>query len=433
MNKPQEQQTQKISEPAKAADKRPGNGKRKNRIIHPGKAEGGIEPSYFSMASMKDSDPYPVPSGQGILGEGRAQTIPKEWKFSTTHAGYMEIVDAEYDRLANNSTSWKKQVPKSLWYYYATEVFWARECAINARDSDRWTSEAEQLMQAFRHKQVPIPDVLSTYMRSLGNIFDKEGCWAARLGPQVPNLNGHVGRIDEVNHFRYETTPYPFISVECLKLTVRYSLNEYPGTVWDPPGLRPAAFNEYDARRVPAPAPLAVVAVNPVPRARRTVLDEEREDNAPTQQQAEGFHPTVNLLGWMPLEKLTNKQIKMFAELGITGNDMPTTIDRFLYNEKVMVYVADHLRLTQAALDLAPHKSLMGSLTQTFKTYARLGQDIRMRHLNNQVQVKSSADYGQKLTVAAGAFGLREVKTTKARRSNELGTPTRYFAADTFP
>jgi hypothetical protein len=90
--------------------------------------------------------------------------------------------------------------------------------------------------------------------------------------------------------------------------------------------------------------------------------------------EAQEFHVgnmgIVNLLGWMQAQLLRPKMIQQLNDIFVCRYRMNTTIQIFLYNGALMVYVSHKLtEIEGLKLDLRPHRSMMGSKTNIPVTY----------------------------------------------------------------
>ena len=201
------------------------------------------------MASQESEDPLSKMGSGDFPGMVTGQVTQASYKYSLSYAGLLDICAAEFHRLADTNSEFKKSVPFCIFFYYVIQHFWARICSISDHRGNS-LPEAIELIKEFSNKQYPVLSVISAYLRSIGDITDRNVVEAILRLPPFPNARGDFGRVGELTHNFYEAIPAPRIVVELILQSVPHAGEQGVPVNWDLP-----ADIRYEAPMVQQPPP----------------------------------------------------------------------------------------------------------------------------------------------------------------------------------
>lgn len=209
--------------------------------------------------------------------------------------GLMDVVDAEYVKLAANSFNLKRNISHSGYAYYAACLTWARMLFVAAENGGVLTFEEKQLIDQVR--DLTPPKLLGAYIAGIGNTKYPSGFHELKFGlvkPPLANdggplrLPGYFGKLDE--NARYYAA-YPCIAVFAQRVVADISHTEQNGpSDWD----LPADFN--------------------VPNRL----------------------PTPSCIGYREAVTLDRSQVGTYSLVGITGNRFPYSLETLAVSKKFL-------------------------------------------------------------------------------------------------
>lgn len=241
-----------------------------------------FKPKHVSTSgTLEKDDPLILDS---VLVDGLSGAVPceRDRKFQLDFSQYIQIIRSSYYVMSRLDRGLAKYVSYSTFQYYCIVLLWKRIRFVMTERGSR-VGEYETLKR--RLPPMAIPDEIGYYLDGIGNITDYNARkynlalqGILRL-TQVHGISGHYGRVDEINHYQYETLPAPFVFVFRM--------------------LQDLAFTSA--------------------RNRHPAIDFPREWNLPIDLRPEGnIFPNRNLLGWDYAERLTVEQVSMLENAGLS-------------------------------------------------------------------------------------------------------------------
>ncbi|CAH0721914.1 unnamed protein product, partial [Brenthis ino] len=257
----------------------------------------------------------------GLTATGADQETPAD------AAGYVELVEQEYDAIASCDKYFAKTVPLSAFAYYHHIVWWYK-IALMAAKHGKASHDQLQLIQLVEGYDTVIGAGAATYLSGLGDFTDVNG-GKHRIVASEPNRDGHFGVLDHTTHGAYETKIAPLVSVHTVFADIRATLQRREQCDWwiddidvelpeqrrpprqvpaPPAQQRPARVLRPRRREVsPLPEPMGV-GTPPPPEEVDTPNARDEEDEEPQ------WRATQNLLGWRLGRPLTKTQSQHLLE-----------------------------------------------------------------------------------------------------------------------
>jgi hypothetical protein len=258
----------------------------------------------------KDTPPGAVqvpPGGQSKTGRSshvQSATIPLtgwgeidlhsfrkdiEPTFTVDARPYADLVDTVYQSLQSRYSTGGKHIPRSLFRYYCTIMWWYRVLWLHKSNGNVLTSEEKNFLNTLSSgEEFTLPSTIAQYLANLGNFLQGGEMYYFRKAPV------NVGRVEGdplVKTGWFETTD--------------------PGD-----RVNDAAFWLY--AQLPSPAVALVDIVNeanqtstaPVPAHTLSVIEPEIKDHI--------VYPTDNIIGWnnTPISPHHSSWRATFAQLG---------------------------------------------------------------------------------------------------------------------
>ncbi|KAL7672491.1 hypothetical protein ACOME3_007375 [Neoechinorhynchus agilis] len=206
-----------------------------------------------------------------------------EREFAPDAAGFMELVENEYDILARTDKACGQLISRSTHAYFATIMYWYR---------------------------------LKKIISSHGDYTDYRSV-RCRLKIREPNANGQFRRADEATHSYYETFPAPAFLLKRVKREVELSRNrrgplddpnrdiQAVTPIWSGATLQREAVEEGKAQKDSEEEQESEVEVLGMSDAGGDV----RENRSGHRRIVNPIRPTINLLGWRVAMRLRTSQL----------------------------------------------------------------------------------------------------------------------------
>lgn len=245
-------------------------------------------------------------------------------KFQPTFEGFVPLCIETFNQLCAANKTVSKYMSEAMFVWYCCQHLYIRIIAIKAHTGDV-TVEDRTMLDIFRRQgdEYPVPAAIDSYLRSIGDFKDgSNALYHMDTTTYTPTRNGDFGRIDEENHFLYESFPTPRIVTRRIVEDYLYTQDPGRNRIWD------------------------IAAISP------------EDDNAGA--------PTVNLVGWKPSQQLNSEQRGVLEQIGLLGEELPVRHGRFCFCQSLMDKLSSFIREATVAMKMGAelHESRNGSVGQ---------------------------------------------------------------------
>lgn len=351
-------------------------------------------------------DAFVVDGEHGLVQESRVET------FSPSFDSFLPLVRCDYQQIVSANRPFGKEICLSVYTYYCIQHLWARIIAIR-RHRRRLTWEEQQYLENFEHDALPTTQPVNDYLRSIGDFTDTTGTHHQFDVPS-PNEDGHFGVIDENSHNYYEAYPAPKIALEQI---VREFDFDGRDPIWELAEIRP---RDAQANRLVQEHELAPISEDEE-ESDGSVSGIELEDPGPRAVRSRDM-PTVNLLGWYPLSRLSANQRQFIAQTNSGG--FIVTNERFSYVPDLMNTIAPRIAgLANYKTTSTLHESKFGSKAQeAYLQIERFGVFNRAKPYcdGEASRVRCLSVLDARLATGMRVFGLRIRKESPAQDDQRL-------------
>ncbi|XP_063973200.1 uncharacterized protein LOC135160512 [Diachasmimorpha longicaudata] len=218
--------------------------------------------------------------------------------FTTTYESFIPLVDRAYWIKASKDEGFQERISLSMYRYYMIQHLYARLAQIRVAKG-LGDEEEKQFAKHVYGVASCVPYSVFIFLYNLGDLQI-----TPRSGDRQffeysvimwPNEEGHFGRVDSSNHWKYMSLPAPAVVAQAIQEDLAYTRDTAGNPHWDlPPEL------------------------------------------APFTTEAHPGLPTANLLGWMPATPLTHAQRNILHSSGIRENNFDVVYPRFMFNAKLL-------------------------------------------------------------------------------------------------
>lgn len=289
-----------------------------------------------------------------------SETSVKEFKADA--AGYVSLVEHEYNALSDCDKHVAKTVPQSAYAYYH-HVMWWYKVALIAQKHGRAGPEQERLIHFVNGYETIVGAGAATYLVGMGDYVDATGV-KHYLTAREPNGLGHFGELNHLSHRDYETLIAPTLSMHRVLSDIAATFNR-GGDFVVPEGIMPRQANA-DAR-APAARPARQPDIEPQQPDDDDIAggieEEEPElERPPTPRQIN--QPTANLLGWHRSTILNKNQQAEMLNVIEDPEDIEYVIPRYCVHRGLFEFVYRRLREAQRYKITPLPKNTDGSVAQ---------------------------------------------------------------------
>jgi len=325
----------------------------------------------------------------------RKEVIPT---FTIDANPFLDLVDAEFDRIVARCPSSGKFIPFALFRYYSMILFWYRVLFLQKSNGQLLTTDEKNFLNAFQGTDdFTVPLHIAQYLGNMGNF-----------------IQGGETYFFRVINFRF-TGVFDGLSVEKGWLDCGNALTTITT------GQQFWAYAQLPVPAVFATSICNEIAHNDPSNPGLTTLDHV----VPTAEDGYEWLPTQNILGWMNQHHLYNHSShrSTYYNLGWRHDDVPTdTQTPFLFSASSMRWMSDRLALTKELKTYPSNQltlSVMGSPMQAYwlevpdKFYSR--DNLEYRFADNRVKATLFSELALvsrfgvdvKATTPAYSFGYR--------------------------
>ncbi|XP_011304617.1 uncharacterized protein [Fopius arisanus] len=222
--------------------------------------------------------------------------------FTTTYESFLPLVDRAYWIKASKDEGFQDRISVSMYRYYMVQHLYARLAQIRVAKG-LGDDEDQKFAKHVYGVASCVPYSIFVYLYNLGDLQiapssgkDLEDSKYFEYSVLMwPNREGHFGRVDNTNHWKYMSMPAPMVMAQAIQEDLLFTQNSSGSPYWDlKPDIRPFSND---------------------------------------------FHPglpTANLLGWAPATPLTHSQRHILHASGITENNFDVIYSRYMFNSKLL-------------------------------------------------------------------------------------------------
>jgi len=246
--------------------------------------------------------------------------------FTVDAAPYIDLVNAEFDRIVSRCPSVGKFIPFALFQYYCIQMFWYRVLFLQKSNGQPLSTEEKNFMNAFvGGEEFDVPLHIAQYLASIGNFIQGNETYFFRkmifsFSGIAPTQTVQKGWLDCTNNtttiingtqfWAYAQVPVPAVAATTI-------CNEII----------------HNSRINPAPPLLRLDHITPA--------SEDDDHN---------WLPNSNILGWLntPHAYNHNSHASTYANLGWLRNRIPVdSLTCFLFSASSMRWMSDKLALAK--------------------------------------------------------------------------------------